>query len=495
MWVAMHTKSEQARKTPHATSKSKTHGRGGKSKASKGHPPPHADAGTCGGTATEPTSNHFGMFVQSKRAAIQDNKRCTVLQDKIVQLQAVHDGLVARYTWRHKWEVKIEIDSLKAVLHKRESGAEEAEFEEMVDKYVDAYNATLFNATTDPDTCPDPQSPVTRKRKLGKSAKAAKAPAAGKDANLRGSLAEHPPSYQQTYNRESLFNELMSDLDNAAPPVYVVQGDMCLRCNTPMIILASDALLGCPTCSHTRLYIQATSSRIAYGEEVEFANFSYKRQNHFQEWLNTFQAKESTEVPGAVVTMVMEELYVRKVVQTCDITQKIVRDILKFLKLRKYYDHSPQITARITGVLPPRMTPFQAEQVKLMFSAIQGPFNIHCPPERTNFLSYGYCLFKFCELLGYTDFLPCFTLLKGKDKLACMDRIWKKICDELDWEVSTFLYLPPSSSMYISSIIHFKLTRVSLPCSVCCIDLTRLDAPPRRTVVPPPSCRICMFKL
>jgi hypothetical protein len=262
-----------------------------------------------------------------------------------------------------------------------------------------------------------------------------------------------------------------------------------------MIILASDALLGCPTCSHTRLYIQATSSRIAYGEEVEFANFSYKRQNHFQEWLNTFQAKESTEVPGAVVTMVMEELYVRKVVQTCDITQKIVRDILKFLKLRKYYDHSPQITARITGVLPPRMTPFQAEQVKLMFSAIQGPFNIHCPPERTNFLSYGYCLFKFCELLGYTDFLPCFTLLKGKDKLACMDRIWKKICDELDWEVSTFLYLPPSSSMYISSIIHFKLTRVSLPCSVCCIDLTRLDAPPRRTVVPPPSCRICMFKL
>ena len=76
-------------------------------------------------------------------------------------------------------------------------------------------------------------------------------------------------------------HELMCDIENKAPPMYVVQGDMCHRCNLPMIILASEALLGCPRCSQTRLYIQATSSRIAYGEEVEFVNFSYKRQNHF----------------------------------------------------------------------------------------------------------------------------------------------------------------------------------------------------------------------
>jgi DNA-directed RNA polymerase subunit RPC12/RpoP len=230
-------------------------------------------------------------------------------------------------------------------------------------------------------------------------------------------------------------NELRSELDNAAPPVYVVQSDICHKCDTVMIILASDALLGCPRCSYTRLYIQATSSRITYGEEVEFANFSYKRINHFQEWLNTFQAKESTEVPEPIITAVMEQLFVaKKVRDVAGITQKVVRETLKDLKLRKYYDHTPQITARITGVLPPRMTPFQAEQVKLMFSAIQGPFNIHCPPERTNFLSYGYCLFKFCELMGYDEFLPCFTLLKGQDKLSAMDRIWEKICFELDWQ-------------------------------------------------------------
>jgi hypothetical protein len=240
---------------------------------------------------------------------------------------------------------------------------------------------------------------------------------------------------RRTYEQDSVRDELMAKLESTAPPVYIVQGDMCDKCNVPMIVLASEALLGCPQCSRTRLYIQATSSQIAYGEEVEFASFSYKRQNHFQEWLNTFQAKESTEVPGNVLDQVMEELFTKKKIRDSGkINQKKIKEVLKELRLRKYYDHAPQITARITGVLPPRMTPFQEEQCKLMFAAIQGPFNIHCPPERTNFLSYGYCLYKFCELLGYDQFLPCFTLLKGKEKLAAMDKIFRKITRELDWE-------------------------------------------------------------
>ena len=41
-------------------------------------------------------------------------------------------------------------------------------------------------------------------------------------------------------------------------------------------------------------------------------------------------------------------------------------------------------------------------------------------------------LFKFCELMGYDEFLPCFTPLKGQDKLSDMDRIWEKIYLELN---------------------------------------------------------------
>jgi hypothetical protein len=36
--------------------------------------------------------------------------------------------------------------------------------------------------------------------------------------------------------------------------------------------------------------------------------------------------------------------------------------------------------------------------------------------------------------MGWTQFLPCFTLLKGYDKLKKQDMIFDKICKDLDWE-------------------------------------------------------------
>ena len=147
MWVSMHTKSEQVRKTTHgggATSKSKTHG---KSKAKGRNNTSSGGSESDARVRTDKESNNFGMFVQSKREAIKENKQCTFLVEKIGHLEKVHDALVARHTLRHKWELKIEIETLKGLLHKRESGAEETEFEEILDKYVKAYNSTLFKGT------------------------------------------------------------------------------------------------------------------------------------------------------------------------------------------------------------------------------------------------------------------------------------------------------------------------------------------------------------
>ena len=372
----------------------------------------------------------FETYVATCRDDVQrqgDDASIAALEELAAQLTARSQQLTRRFEKRHKWVVDREVVRVQEEIARRRSGENNAALERVLEPFVKAFYSTSKNNGDDEPVAPTP-APATScgevSRKKGGGG-AATATATALTSSIQSEL-------------ESILSGPAggSSSSSAAPPlVHVVHGDICAKCNVPMIILASDALLGCPQCSVTRLYIQATSSRIAYGEEVEFANFSYKRQNHFLEWLNTFQAKESSEVPPAVINAVMEELFTKaKIRDARAITQKLVRETLKTLKLRKFYDHTPQITARITGVLPPRMTPFQAEQVKLMFSCIQGPFNMHCPPERTNFLSYGYCLFKFCERLGYAEFLPCFTLLKGADKLACMDKIWAKICADLDWE-------------------------------------------------------------
>ena len=216
--------------------------------------------------------------------------------------------------------------------------------------------------------------------------------------------------------------------------VYLAKQDMCHICKEHLLMLTGEALLSCPVCGRTKPYLDATSASTAYGEEVEFSSFSYKRSNHFQEWLNSFQAKETTEIPQDIFDRVMEELYRQRIHEPSKITTKKVREVLKDLKLRKYYEHVTQITCRLNGKKPPRMSPEQEEQCRLMFMAIQGPFEKHCPPDRKNFLSYSYCLYKFCELMAYDEFLPCFALLKGRDKLFKQDTIFRKICDELHWE-------------------------------------------------------------
>ena len=135
-----------------------------------------------------------------------------------------------------------------------------------------------------------------------------------------------------------------------------------------------------------------------------------------------------------VITHVMQEFVLRRITSKDAIDAKKVREVLKSLKLRKYYDNVAQITARITGKPPPRMTLDQESQCLLMFHAVEQLWPIHCPADRRNFLSYSYCLYKFCELLGWDYLLPNFSLLKGKDKLQRQDAIWKKICDDLEWD-------------------------------------------------------------
>ena len=69
-----------------------------------------------------------------------------------------------------------------------------------------------------------------------------------------------------------------------------------------------------------------------------------------------------------------------------------------------------------------------------LFMDIQRPYSKHCPQSRVNFLNYYYVLYKMCQLLGETKYLPYFPMLKDKVKRIEQDEIWKKICNELNWE-------------------------------------------------------------
>lgn len=235
--------------------------------------------------------------------------------------------------------------------------------------------------------------------------------------------------------RHSVVDEFLSDFHGVTPPVYLMHGDLCPSCNEIMKRSDIGGFLVCHSCGVSSVIQDSTSGVVSFSDDIEYANFTYKRGNHFQEWVNTTMAKQNCEIPQDILENIMKILERDRILPEA-ITARRIRDILKELKLRKWYEHSMLIACLLTGREPPRMTPEMEEKLKLRFSQIQEPFEIfrdQLLPERKNFLSYSYVLFKLCELEGLEDFKQCFSLLKGRDKLYRQDCLWKEICNYLGW--------------------------------------------------------------
>ena len=139
-------------------------------------------------------------------------------------------------------------------------------------------------------------------------------------------------------------------------------------------------------------------------------------------------------IPPELIESLQVEFKKQRVKELTDITHEKVRALLKKLGKNKYYEHAPYITTILNGIQPPTMPQSLEDRLRLMFYQVQKPFEKHRPKGRKNFLSYSYILYKFCELLGEDEYLPCFPLLKSKEKLYVQDSMWKLICQELSWQ-------------------------------------------------------------
>jgi len=208
----------------------------------------------------------------------------------------------------------------------------------------------------------------------------------------------------------------------------------CDQCEEEMVFSLTEAVFTCMTCGYQE-FVLIDSDKPSYKDPPrEVSYYAYKRINHFNEWLAQFQAKESTDIPQEVFDQILVELKKERILDTRSLKQTKIREILKKLKLNKYYEHVPHIINRLNGQNAPVMSREIEEKLRYMFKEIQPSFQKHCPEGRNNFLSYSYVLYKFCELLELDEYLPCFPLLKNRDKLYVQDKIWQKICEELRWE-------------------------------------------------------------
>jgi len=208
----------------------------------------------------------------------------------------------------------------------------------------------------------------------------------------------------------------------------------CEECQTEMIFSANEAIFTCTNCGFQE-FVLVDSDKPSYKDPPrEVSYYAYKRINHFNEWLAQFQAKESTEIPQEVYEAMCNELKKERILDYRTLSRQKVREILKKLKYNKYYEHVPHIINRLNGQNAPVMSREIEEKLRYMFKEIQPSFQKNCPKDRSNFLSYSYVLYKFCELLELDEYLSSFPLLKNRDKLYVQDKIWEKICADLSWQ-------------------------------------------------------------
>jgi hypothetical protein len=211
--------------------------------------------------------------------------------------------------------------------------------------------------------------------------------------------------------------------------------ELCHCCNIPLICLQQDAIMICNNCGYQELLLVEQNRPILKQNTKDTSHFSYKRINHFREWCNQVQGKESTDIPNDIFEKILNEIKKEKIMDTKKITYSKMREILKRLRINKYYEHINYIINRINGIPTPQFSTELEDKLCSMFKDIQGPFLKHCPKDRKNFLSYSYVLYKFFQILGLNEYLKFFPLLKSREKLYVQDQIWKKICEDLNYKI------------------------------------------------------------
>jgi len=240
---------------------------------------------------------------------------------------------------------------------------------------------------------------------------------------------------QKVITRENIMNNYMSNInENILTETPDIYQDICENCNTKLYLSKLSSEIICKTCGKSNKILVITD-KVSYSDpQSEITYYTYKRINHFNEWLAQFQAKERTDLPNEVYENIYVELNKNKYLILSKLKYNDIRIILKKLKYNKYYEHIPHILSNLTGKNAPILSRIDEEILRSLFKEIQIPFMKNCPRTRKNFLSYSYVLHKFCELLEYDHLLEYFTLLKSREKLHQQDLIWEKMCKELTWE-------------------------------------------------------------
>jgi hypothetical protein len=364
---------------------------------------------------------------QKVQGLLEDQKQIQQYKDKREQLRQTLEQTTSDM---ERWRLERDMEQLDKKIQTIEKGTELMDYflrtGDILSQYYDVQDQ-IQQGTTYRSAKAKPGSILALLEEVAQEEKQARGETETKDTPESKGL-----------HRNQLLNEYLQLEDPAmvrnTSDLYDDPWTICSKCNSEMIMCLNEANLTCSKCGDQE-FILVDSDKPSYKDPPrEVSYYAYKKINHFNEWLAQFQAKESTEIPQEIYDEILVQLKKERITNMSALKPTKLREILRKMKCSKYYEHIPHIINRLNGQNAPFMSREDEEKLRHMFREIQPSFKKHCPKGRRNFLSYGYVLYKFCELLEMDEYLACFPLLKNRDKLYLQDKTWELICKDMRWQ-------------------------------------------------------------
>ena len=240
-----------------------------------------------------------------------------------------------------------------------------------------------------------------------------------------------------TDNKGYKYRKFMSNVCNNEALEEVCENELvCTRCGGNKLTDVVTSSLVCPDCGESSTYMDCTGLHYNMFTDTTIGcihTYEYKRINHLNDWMSSFQGAESVVISNEIIMLVDSEVRKQRINKK-SLKPSDIKTILKKLKLNKYYEHTAAILARVTGTKPVSLPEETQDRIRRMFIQAETTFKDLPNKNRINFLSYSYLLHKFMQLVGRHDLCDYFPLLKSRQKLWNQEQIWKKICEANGWK-------------------------------------------------------------
>lgn len=224
--------------------------------------------------------------------------------------------------------------------------------------------------------------------------------------------------------------------------VYKQDDFVCTDCSSSnMIVESAKSSMICLDCGLSRDWQDPNLPQ--WSNETNLTKqYRYKRPTYFIDHLNRMQAKENVILPKELMQEIMKELHKRRITNSNDITEKLIKNILRSIGKSEYYDNIHTIILKLSGKTPTRLTPELEHTLISMFQKTLEPFekHKHLIKGRTNYLSYPYVIRKLLHIIADNEnhaelkqFGRSCSLLKSHEKLRDQEKVWERICKDLNW--------------------------------------------------------------